>query len=245
MYTVYVHVFPNGKRYVGTTTSVKQRWGANGGQYRNEYMMKAIKEFGWENIKHEIVATDLPKEQAETMEMELIHKYRSYERDFGYNISPGGIDGKIMSDETKAKLRKANLGKVMSEESRKKITEALKKRVYTDEMRKHMSDAQKKSFANGNRAIHSPEARAKAKASLKGRKFSEHTIQLINESKYHPVQNLVTGIMYPSIKEASEKTGVSRSTIMRNCQNKTKKRWQYIDKSEYKKFYKKLNGIIE
>lgn len=53
-YSVYVHTFPNGKKYVGVTClPVNARW-CNGKGYDNhKKMSEAIKEFGWENVKHE------------------------------------------------------------------------------------------------------------------------------------------------------------------------------------------------
>ena len=234
MYSVYIHTFPNGKKYIGVTRCEPElRWGANGCNYKNPYMVNAIKKYGWDNITHEIVAENLTVDQASEMEIELIKKYNSTDREYGYNISPGGVDYKICSAETKEKLRKANLGKTMSEEAKRKISKFNRGRHYPEEIRKHMSDAQKKNFANGNNAMHSPEARAKASQELKGRKPSEYSIQRASEAKYHPVENMQTGVVYPSIKAACEDTGLNRSTIIRHCNGTLKnKKWRYSD--EYK-----------
>lgn len=234
MYSVYIHTFPNGKKYVGVTSwKPELRWGANGCNYKNPYMVNAIKKYGWDNITHEIVAENLTVDQASEMEIELIKKYNSADRKCGYNISPGGIDCKICSAETKEKLRKANLGKTMSKESKRKISKFNRGRNYSEEIRKHMSDAQKKNFANGNNAIHSPEIRAKVAKKLRGRKLPDYITQKASEAKYHPVENIQTGVVYPSIKAACEETGLNRSTIIRHCNGMLKnKKWRYSD--EYK-----------
>ena len=231
MYCVYVHHFPNGKKYVGVTSwKPELRWGANGRNYKNSYMTNAIKKYGWNNIKHEIVAQNLTAEQASEMEIKLIRKYNSANRKYGYNISLGGIDRKICSEETKEKLRKANIGKVMSEESKRKIGEFNRGRHHTEEAIRHMSEAQKKSYANGNNRIHSPEIRDKVREKLKGRKLSDYVLQKANEAKFHKVRNIHTGEIYPSIKNACEKTGLNRSTIIRQCTGVTKKKdWEYAD----------------
>ena len=233
MYSVYIHTFPNGKKYIGVTSwKPKLRWGSNGGNYRNPYMKNAIKKYGWNNIIHEIVAEGLTIDEASKMEKELIQKYNSADRKYGYNISLGGIDNKICSEETKGKLRQANLGKIMSEEAKKKISVFQKERKRTEKEKHNMSIAQKKSFANGNNAMHSPEARAKASQKLKGRKPSEYSIQKASEAKYHPVENMQTGVVYPSIKAACEDTGLNRSTIIRHCNGTLKKqKWQYAERS--------------
>lgn len=231
MYSVYIHTFPNGKKYIGVTSLKPElRWGANGCNYKNPYMVNAIKKYGWDNIAHEIVAENLTVDQASQMEIELIQKYNSADKRYGYNISLGGIESKICSEQTKEKLRQANLGKVMSEESKRKIGEFSKGRHPTDEMRKHMSEAQKKSFANGNNAMHSPESRAKAAAKLKGRKLPDYITQKASEAKYHPVKNIKTEVVYESIKAACEDTGLNRGTIIRQCRGKTnKKEWRYVE----------------
>lgn len=88
-YNVYVHTFPNMKRYVGLTKQKPEiRWGFNGWGYHNQPVYKAIEEFGWINIKHEVVATDLEIFEAQELEKLLIEKYDSINN--GYNISTGG-----------------------------------------------------------------------------------------------------------------------------------------------------------
>lgn len=231
MYTVYIHVFPNGKRYVGVTSCKPHlRWGSNGCNYKNPYIKNAIAKYGWDSVEHQIIAEGLSAEQASQMEIELIEKYNSADRKFGYNISLGGIENKICSDETKEKLRQANLGKIMSDESKAKISKAVKGRIYSEEVRANMSKAQKKSYANGNNALHSKEARKKASLSLKGRKPSPLSIQKANEAKFRSVKSLITGKEYKSIKDACADTGVDRTTISRHCNGKTKKKdWEYVE----------------
>ena len=48
-YSVYMHVFPNDKVYVGITcTSLEFRWGKNGYKYNTQQLMRrAIQKYGW------------------------------------------------------------------------------------------------------------------------------------------------------------------------------------------------------
>lgn len=57
VYTVYMHVSPSGKRYIGITSQkVEKRW-ANGKGYKTQqYFYRAIKKYGWNNFQHIIVA---------------------------------------------------------------------------------------------------------------------------------------------------------------------------------------------
>ena len=68
-YTVYMHVSPSGKRYIGITgQSVERRWG-NGTGYKNCISFnRAIAKYGWDNIKHIILYSGLSKEDAERKE---------------------------------------------------------------------------------------------------------------------------------------------------------------------------------
>lgn len=105
-YTVYMHTSPSGKRYIGITSnkSPERRWGKNGSYYTNKHLRSAIAKYGWENFKHEILFKKLTKQEAEEKEIELIAKYQSNNREFGYNIENGGNCIGTMSEETKRML---------------------------------------------------------------------------------------------------------------------------------------------
>lgn len=137
-YTVYIHIFPNNKVYIGITIQKpKQRW-RKGDRY-NDYMKKAIKKYGWDNIEHKILYEHLTKEEAEQKEIELIKEYKSNQRRYGYNISNGGSHQGCVSNETKEKISKKNKGKV-SWCKGKKFTKEEKEKRYNDEFRKKISE---------------------------------------------------------------------------------------------------------
>lgn len=111
-YKVYIHIFPNQKVYIGITRQKPEyRW-RNGKKYNNnEYMTNAIQKYGWKNIKHIILYDGLSKEQAESKEKELIKKYKSNIRDFGYNILEGGNISTGMTEKGKQQMINKNKGK--------------------------------------------------------------------------------------------------------------------------------------
>lgn len=95
---VYVHIFPNGKKYFGITSkSPKKRW-QNGSGYKKEgntsIIYNAILKFGWDNIKHIILYDGLSKEEACILEKKLIAEnkinVRRYGNRYGYNMTDGG-----------------------------------------------------------------------------------------------------------------------------------------------------------
>lgn len=87
-YLVYVHIFPNGKQYVGMTKSAEKRWARKGSNYKyNERMYKDIQKFGWDNIQHLILHSGLSKKRAFELEAEETEKRKSYLEEYGYNVS--------------------------------------------------------------------------------------------------------------------------------------------------------------
>lgn len=91
-YKVYMHIFPNGKRYIGLTKrSLKARFGKQGNNYRGQYVYQFIQQYGWDNIQHILVKDHLTEKQASDMEINLIRKYNTYYD--GYNRSLGGETG--------------------------------------------------------------------------------------------------------------------------------------------------------
>jgi hypothetical protein len=147
MYTVYMHEHrENGKKYIGITSqNVYERWG-NGKCYkRTSYFRSAIDKYGWDMFRHEILYTDLTYEEACQIEKELIAKYRTNDRNYGYNNSCGGEKGALgnhhtLSEETKKKMSQAKRdvprpkwqeGRKASEKSVQKLREVNERRKRT------------------------------------------------------------------------------------------------------------------
>lgn len=88
-WTVYAHISPNGKMYVGITSQKPEnRWGNGLNPYRsNSHFCNAIRKYGWKNFKHEIIASGLTSEEAGHMEQLLIEKLDLTNPEKGYNIS--------------------------------------------------------------------------------------------------------------------------------------------------------------
>lgn len=88
-YSVYVHIFPNGKQYVGMTTNPTKRWRGGKGYIDHPLMHKEIELYGWDNIKHVVLRDNLSKEEAAKLErIETINR-KSYLPERGFNISIG------------------------------------------------------------------------------------------------------------------------------------------------------------
>lgn len=171
-YTVYMHVSPSGKRYIGLTSlKSKRRWNNGNGYKPNKYFTNAINKYGWDNFQHIIIARNLTKEDACWLEIELIKVLNTTNREYGYNISLGGdtgvhLEGKnnpmYGKDWRKGKSEKEleeirerqikntprgenhpNYGKILSDETKKKLSEAHKGIFHSEETKKKMSESRK------------------------------------------------------------------------------------------------------
>ena len=78
-YIVYKHTSPSNKVYIGITSQTpERRWRKDGKGYKTHiYFWNAIKKYGWNNFKHEVLFSGLTKEEAEQKEIELIAYYKS------------------------------------------------------------------------------------------------------------------------------------------------------------------------
>lgn len=89
-YCVYKHTTPSGKVYIGLTgKDPSTRWN-NGNGYNTQTFGHAVKKYGWNNIKSEILETNLTREEASTKEVDYILKYQSNDSCYGYNLTNGG-----------------------------------------------------------------------------------------------------------------------------------------------------------
>lgn len=110
-FTVYMHTFPNEKRYIGITrTSLEQRF-KNGYAYAyNKEMYDDIQKYGWDNIKHDVICTNLSVKEACNLEIELIREYDTTNSKNGYNITSGGEIGRYKYKKSKKECGEVALG---------------------------------------------------------------------------------------------------------------------------------------
>ena len=210
MYIVYQHKNKiNNKVYIGITSRTPQeRWGNQGCNYKSSpYFYNSIQKYGWDNFEHNILYTDLTKEEACKKEQELIKQFNSMNREFGYNSTSGG-EVFIMNDETKQKISKAlqgnknNLGHPCSEEKKRRISEAQKGRKFTEEHRRKLSEAAKKR--------HIPCSEEKKK------KLSQ------NYPNKKLVYCLELDTIFESVQECSRQLGIPATNISKLCKGRGK-----------------------
>lgn len=123
-FTLYIHINKlNNKKYIGITKQkVDKRWQNGQGYMSCPLFYNAIKKYGWDSFEHKILFVNLTKEEACTLEKELIIFHKSNKREFGYNISNGGECVWLGLHHTEETRKKMSLAKSnMSEETKQKI----------------------------------------------------------------------------------------------------------------------------
>lgn len=116
-YFIYIYKFPNGKVYIGQTHKGTYRYG-NVSQYKNQFVHRALLKYP--DYEKQILCY-CAENEVDDLEIYFIKKYNSTDRRYGYNRESGGNKNKVVSEETKQKLREKNLGKKLSEETKNKI----------------------------------------------------------------------------------------------------------------------------
>ena len=214
-YKIYCYTnLINNKKYIGRTKQrLNQRAGKNGKKYYGcLYFGNAIKKYGWENIKHEILFDGLSREDAFKIEIELIKEYRSNEREFGYNIGTGGEHG--------------STGTKWSEQSRKNHMAAIwsKPRNHSEERKRNIGKGVKKHL------LENPETKTYFQTATKAQRDDW------DKKRSKRILCVETGDIFIGAKEAAEWAGLkNRQSIYFCCEgvgyHKTAGgyHWKYVE----------------
>jgi len=120
----------NGDCYVGKTTDIERRWKKHRSSVKdgNTHLSRAMRKHGIENFEIRVV-DEHDDEMYALQILEPMWIQRLRESGVGlYNMTNGGegISGLRHSSETIAKMSQAQMGRIISEESKEKIREKLK-----------------------------------------------------------------------------------------------------------------------
>ena len=153
-YCIYKHTTPNQKVYIGLTSlNPIYRWDNGRGYKACTYFYNAILKYGWDNIRHEILFTDLTKQQAELKEIELISQYKQL--GLSYNIKSGGKvnDGYIgykHSEDTRKKISKGGIGIKFSKQQLENMSKSHKGNKLSEEAKSKISKSVIQMDLDGN-----------------------------------------------------------------------------------------------
>jgi group I intron endonuclease len=172
----------NGKIYVGKTkNSLSDRLSTHKSEAKrsrsNQYIHKAIRKYGWENFKSEIIEDNIDSlKNLNNREIFYIALYNSTNRGIGYNLSPGGDGGHGLSGPAHhcfgkklpwlSEKNKKNKGKTYeeiygvekAEEMKKSMSDIQTGRIHSEESKNKGGVARKKAWKRG--VYDKPEIRA-------------------------------------------------------------------------------------
>ena len=179
-YTIYAHISPSNKMYIGITgcSDVARRWGANGvGYIKQKRFYRAIQKYGWDNFQHIILFSNVGETFALFLEQELIKMFNTTNKDFGYNISVGGngIKGGSMSpvdrEKMSVRMRELKLGKP-SPRKGKHLTDEHKERIRQSLLgHKHSEETKRKIGDKSRGRTHTQQAKEKIGAAKLGNTY--------------------------------------------------------------------------
>jgi len=107
------------------------------------YFHRAIRKYGKDAFVWEVVLDNIHVDELSMYEIFFIALYSAFGGEYGYNSTTGGESGEI-SEETKLKISKANLGKIRTKEIRMKLSAAGKgKHYHNNETIKKLSEMNK------------------------------------------------------------------------------------------------------
>lgn len=120
----------NNKVYIGITSKgISARWKEH--LYSAEHgcpfkLHNAIRKYGKENFSVELIDFANSREELAQKEQQYISEYKSIQDEYGYNMTEGGDGtfGKVVSEETKEKIRQKAIGREVTEATRLKLSEA-------------------------------------------------------------------------------------------------------------------------
>ena len=258
-YKIYVHINKtNGKMYIGQTCmSTNLRWRKDGSGYKPKngttYFWNAIKKYGWNNFKHIILFENLSENMANIIEAELIKKYHTQNRLYGYNIKYGG-NNHTLHEETKYKLSVKAKERMhnISDEKMKEIGNKISKansgknngfygKCHTEETKQKMKQNHHQ-LKGVNHPMynyrHSEDTRKRWSELRKGKNLYSDNPNAKAVEKYDKKDNIYIET-FSSIKEAAESVGVTPQTIMGCCKGRLHTAggyiWKYVKTNQNNK----------
>lgn len=222
----------NHKVYIGQSIDIYTRWYNHkyclrNGTHYNLHLQNSWNKYGEENFDFCIIK-QCDKNELDAFEIKYISQYKSYDENFGYNLTFGGEIG-IPNSETRKKFSEVNsaennpmFGKHHTEETKKKISEmkiGSKNAMYgkrgelspnygrkhTDEEKRRMSETQK-----GKKM--SEESRVKQSIAKSGR----------NNPRSRAVYCPEFDEFFWGVKEVEQKYEICRVSVANCCHGKQK-----------------------
>lgn len=232
IYCIYKHTSPSGKAYIGQSCRYKERCNRHKNSKEDIPFPRAIRKYGWDSFKHEILLSNLTLDQANKYEEFYISEHDTMTPN-GYNAQTGGKNCKV-SDETRMKHSKAHKGVPKTQEHKDKIglahkgrklsPERIQKLIEINTGRKHTAEQIDKIAAARIGTHLSEDTKSKISKSNKGKpKSKSHVENMVNSKAelkfkseyvlYKENIDLLSNQQVIGAAQLSKLLGVDRMTI--------------------------------
>lgn len=117
----------NGKKYIGITGQRPEKRWKNGLGYKGcPHFSAAIQKYGWDAFRHDILYSGLAQTEAERLEVKLIAKYDTTNREKGYNAALGGntTEGCTISERGRRNISLAHIGYKHTDTTKAKMSKS-------------------------------------------------------------------------------------------------------------------------
>ncbi len=183
MGAVYVLTSPSGKRYVGMTQrDIDVRWSQHRRLQSCRPINRAIKKYGWESFRRKIVMRSDDKAELVAKECALIVEYGCMVPN-GYNCTAGGegISRAKRPPHVITAIKQAHTGKIVSEETRAKLREAHARNPRPCPMAGKKHSAESLAKMRGRSIVHSDATKQKMSQSRIGHSVSDETREKLRQ----------------------------------------------------------------
>lgn len=233
---IYKITSPSNKVYIGQSVNVKKRWCSYDERTAGPHLIRSFNKYGFDNHIFEVIEEcsieHLNERETYWKQCELDKVNSDFSKVLFCDLHDNGAGPR--SEQTKIRIGKANKGKKRTEECKQKISnfqkgrpkpegygekvsKALKGKIRSDETKQRLSDA-KKGIPNLKNRRPKPEG------------FGEMLPGKPPKSvcRISPIDNNIVET-YPSMKLASELTGIDGGAISQCCTGrlKTAGKWKW------------------
>lgn len=240
-YSVYVLIMPSNECYIGATSRKPQeRWRNGEGYKTSKELYSRIQRYGWDNIQKRVLINELSLEQANRIEKYVISKFR--ENGFKIlNKKDGGDGFNVAKEESKKLTIHESECPIINQETLSAVLSAPKNHSSKPVLCVETGIA----YAS---TVEASEMTGINKATIRnccnGRRSTGggyHWQFIQKEHKKLPKQNIArrrvrcidTGIVFNTITEAYEITGIDKTSISHACNGRVSVAggysWEFVD----------------
>ena len=226
MYKIYIYKNDiNNKVYVGQTSKTLEERARNGlGYVGCTHFYHAIQKYGWNKFHGAILEDGLTAEQANIREEFWINYFNARDYRYGYNIREGGdsLEG----------MHRGKAKKVFCIEEQKWFNSLADAAEWAGIGRKgglNLGQA-----AKGTRTTAGEHPITHEALHWSFQEQPRDSVTKVQTTKAKRVQDLTTGVIYSSMKEAMKKSHISQGALVKSCTQhvpagREKHLWQYLN----------------